>query len=104
MNDHKEQLLNSIEKRFKTTMIGALARFEESFGYLWEDDSSQRLMFEKIWDQTRNSILNNGNNQTRAAIDELSDYVYNEGPQNPLKRKYHYKFFFNNNDNRKNGG
>jgi hypothetical protein len=47
MNDHKEQLLNNIEKRFKTTMIGALARFEESFGYLWEDDSSQRLMFEK---------------------------------------------------------
>jgi hypothetical protein len=103
MNDYKEQLLTNIEKRFKTTMIGALARFEESFGYLWEDDSEKRIMFEKIWDETRNSILNNGNNQLRAAIDELSDYVYNERPRTSFKQKYHYKFFFNN-ENRNNGG
>jgi hypothetical protein len=28
-------LLNNIEKKFNTTIIGSLAAIEESFGFLW---------------------------------------------------------------------
>ena len=31
----QEQLLQNLEKRFKTLMIGSMFRFEQSFGYLW---------------------------------------------------------------------
>jgi hypothetical protein len=74
----KKRLLTILEKKFKTTMIGALARFEENFGYLWghgKDDLTEReLEFKKIWDDTRTEILNNGNNQLRGAQDELAQY------------------------------
>jgi hypothetical protein len=99
--NYEQKLLSSIEKRFKTTMIGSLARFEEAFGYLWEEPSDKQDMFDRLWEDTRNNVLNNGNNQLRAAIDELADYLYHNNNQQP-KRKYHYKFFFNNNHH--NGG
>jgi len=87
-----EELLHNIEKRFKTTMIGALARFEESFGYLWENDSEKQQYYDDLWDHTRNSILNNGNHQIRSAIDELKTFLYRDN----FKSKYQYKFNFNN--------
>jgi hypothetical protein len=88
-----EELLNYISKRFQTTMIGSLAKFEESFGYLWEDDSKNGDHYYDIWQETRNSILNNGNHQMRVALDELSEYLYDK----KSKYKYHYKFYFDNN-------
>jgi hypothetical protein len=103
-----ERLLSNIETRIKTTMIGSLARFEESFDHLWEEDTEKAAMYYNLWEQTRNNILNNGNNQLRAAIDELSDYLYNNVrvPNNKPKfeNKYHYKLFFNNPDHKNNKG
>jgi len=64
MND-KDKLLQNIEKRLKTTMIGSLAKFEENFAYLWENDTINREEYEDLWEETRNEILNNGNNQIR---------------------------------------
>lgn len=77
----KQQLLQNLEKKFKTTMIGALARFEENFGELWGHGKTKLTEVEEewreIWDETRTEILNNGNNQLRAAQDELAAYSVN---------------------------
>jgi len=94
----KEILMINLTKRFKTTMIGAIAQFEESFGYLWEQDNINREHFEDLWEETRNIILNNGNRQLRAAIDEVSGFI-SDGP----KQKYQYKFYLDNNNKPYNG-
>lgn len=92
---NKEDLLHSIEKRFKTTMIGAIANFEKNFAYLWERDSINREKFEELWEDTRNDILNNGNHQLRSALKELAEFLYRDKPAS-FKQKYHYKFYFRN--------
>jgi hypothetical protein len=79
-DNSKKRLLTVLEKKFKTTMIGALARFEDTFGYLWghgKDDvelTERELEFRKMWEDTRTEVLNNGNNQLRGAQDELAQY------------------------------
>lgn len=99
MNNNDYDMLKNIETRLKTTMIGSLAKFEEYFGHLWEEDNSKSLEYERLWDQTRNAILNNGNNQIRLALDELSSHFISKSPQRPtFKEKYRYKFYFNNGD------
>lgn len=81
----------SIAKRFQTTMIGALDQFEKHFGYLWGHDLSDdkltdnHLYFQDKWDFVRNNILNNGNNQMRKTLKELSSII-------EPKTQYHYKF------------
>ena len=72
-------------------MIGALSEFEKSFGYLWgyhkpEDVelSDKEEKFLDIWEETRNKILNNGNNQLRKSVSEIKKL---EGDV-----KYNYKF------------
>lgn len=91
---NEQDLLNSIYKKFQTTMIGALARFEDSFGHLWDNDSKEGERFEIIWEDTRNSILNNGNKQARAALNEITDFMSNR----KIKQKYNYKFYFDKNN------
>ena len=93
MNNDQQNILT---KRFQTTMIGALFEFEKAFGHLWghtkeENDLTDNQMdFLDRWDDVRNQILNNGNNQLRKAISDLSHSV-----------KYKYKF---NNKNYRNEG
>jgi hypothetical protein len=90
--DNSSKLI--LTKRFQTTMIGALFEFEKAFGYLWgqdkEDDelTDKELDFLDRWDNVRNQILNNGNNQLRKAIADLS--------KNQGNIKYNYKFYNNN--------
>ena len=88
----KQRLISNIEKKFKTTMIGSLARFEEEFGFLWglgndKRTPEQQEWYEK-WQYVRTEILNNGNNQLRACLDELAQYTltYNQ---------YHTQFIVN---------
>ena len=100
MNNDQNEILKNMETRLKTTMIGSLAKFEEHFGYLWEEDNKNRLEYDRLWDQTRNAILNNGNNQIRLALDELEDYFSDSPRQNAFREKYKYKFYFNNGDQR----
>jgi hypothetical protein len=100
MNNDQNEILKNIETRLKTTMIGSLAKFEEHFGYLWEEDNKNRLEYERLWDQTRNAILNNGNNQIRLALDELEEYFSDSPRQATFREKYKYKFYFNNGDQR----
>lgn len=81
-----------LKKRFQTTMIGALYEFEKSFGYLWgyhkeenEELTDKEEKFLDIWEETRNKILNTGNNQLRKAVSEIQN---NKGPA----QRYSYKF------------
>jgi len=88
--DHKQDML---EKRFQTTMIGALYQFEEAFGYLWgfnkddEDLTESEHSFRLKWEDVRYKILNNGNNQLRAAIKDL---------EKPRQNTFNYHYRFNN--------
>lgn len=97
MYDEKEKLIDDIEKRLKTIMIGSISRFENTFGYLWnhgEDiDTDQHEFFRRKWDDLRNDLLNHGNNQIRLAVDSMYDFFDNKDN----KYKYSYKFSFKNN-------
>jgi hypothetical protein len=91
---YKKGLINQITKRFQTTIIGSLARFEDNFGYLWGFNSDKPLTdkqieFAEMWEYVRTSILNHGNNQMRSAIDEIIDHIEKE---NDL---YRYHFIIN---------
>ena len=80
--ESKNRLSNIIEVKIKTAFIGAISQFEENFGFLWghgetdELEEDQKIMKE-AWDRTRTSILNNGNNQIRAASNEIDLYTVN---------------------------
>jgi hypothetical protein len=100
MIDKKEELIMNMEKRLQTTMIGSIAKFEQNFAYLWEEPNINRERYEDIWEDTRNEILNHGNRQIRAALRELSDFLYNDHPK--VESKYNYKFYFKD-DNPNNG-
>lgn len=76
----KERFGKSLKKKFQTTMIGALARFEERFGYVWghgkpdEELTPEEQEAREAWALVRTEILNNGNTQLRHILDELSRY------------------------------
>ena len=76
----KNRLETNITKKIRTTMIGAIASFEEAFGKLWgidleyEELNSKQLRFKELWEEVRRDILNKGNMQIRAAQDEISEY------------------------------
>ena len=91
--ENLERLRFYIEKRIQTTMIGALSKFENNFGYLWghhikneEDLSPQQLDFGDLWETTRNEILNQGNNQIR----QVKEDFYRYGGE--FKQNYFYNF------------
>jgi len=74
----KDRLLRCTKKRFDTSLIGALSRFEEFFGHLWGHgkDHSDRTELQKqwfeIWSECRAAILDNGNNQMRNLEKEIT--------------------------------
>lgn len=99
-NKDKKNIINQITKRFQTTIIGSLARFEEGFGYLWGHDSDESLTekqkeFSDMWEYVRTSILNHGNNQMRQAIDEIIRHIENEN------NLYRYHFIINKEERNK---
>lgn len=80
MNKSRKSIIHQVSKRFQTTIIGSLARIEDTFGYLWGHDSYEELTdqqqhFADMWENIRTSILNHGNNQMREAIDEIIEYL-----------------------------
>jgi hypothetical protein len=83
----KERFLEQSRRRLdrivctkvRTSFIGALAAFEEEFGFLWGHNSpddqltpEQANMLE-LWDCARTKVLNNGNAQLRAVRSEISN-------------------------------
>ncbi len=93
MTNEEKMLIDNIYKKFQTTMIGSLARFESIFGHLWENDSKQAEEFEDMWEYARNSILNNGNKQARSAVEDLNNFF---GGSQKMKQKYQFYFDKNN--------
>jgi hypothetical protein len=77
----KDKLAAVLERKFQTTFIGALSIFEELFGFLWGHGkevgqlTAQEKEFRKKWEEVRTLVLNNGNNQYRAVINELQQYI-----------------------------
>lgn len=77
----KQRLINGIAKKFKTTIIGSLAVFEEHFGYLWghgkdiKDLTKEEKTFYNIWMRARSELLDKGNNHARAAEIEIGEYT-----------------------------
>ncbi len=78
-NNSKTRLTKNMARKFQTTMIGALAKFEEEFGDLWGQNCDSMTDEEQYWHDkwqfVRTAVLNNGNNQLRAALDEISQYT-----------------------------
>lgn len=78
----RERLLKIVEKKIRTTMIGALAAVEETLGReLWgygkpdKDCTPDELAWRAFWNErVRPLILNNGNSQLRAMQAELLLY------------------------------
>jgi len=90
---NEERLRFYVEKRMQTIMIGALSKFEDFFGYLWGHDlddtvplSLEQQQFSDLWEHTRNSILNQGNNQIRLNKEDFDKWI------GGLKRSYNYSF------------
>jgi hypothetical protein len=82
-----------VEKRLQTTMIGAISKFENNFGFLWgqdiekdEDLTPQQLEFADMWERTRNQVLNQGNAQIR----NIKDDFYKWGGL--FKQNFNYSF------------
>ena len=76
----KTQLIKVLQKKFQTTFIGALSAFEKEFGSLWGFGSNKPLTEKQksaadVWERVRIAILNNGNNQLRAVLNELQQYT-----------------------------
>ena len=75
----KKRLMKNVERKFKTTMIGALASFEKYFGELWGHEegglSEEQIKMKQFWEQARTEILNNGNSQLRIAQEEIAQYT-----------------------------
>jgi hypothetical protein len=75
-----KRLADSIDKHFRTTFIGALSAFENDFSSLWgagipEDQlTDDEYRWRKRWEVVRTTVLNNGNNERRAAQAELREY------------------------------
>jgi len=75
----KQRLLESVTKKIRTTMIGALDELEKEFGNLWGKNKNgvlteSELAFKKKYDVLRSKILDRGNNQIRNAESELTQY------------------------------
>jgi transcription termination factor Rho len=74
----RKRLDNIISKKIKTTFIGAIAAFEEEFGFLWGANKSERTEEEQemydLWQQARTRILNHGNAQLRGAQNEIANH------------------------------
>lgn len=94
----KELAISIATKRLETTMIGALSRFENVFGYLWghhknhnDPLTDSEIYFDNLWQDVRNNVLNHGNQQIRAMQNDMNK------DNNSINVKYNYKFRLDNN-------
>jgi len=77
----RQRLDKLVSTKIRTAFIGALAAFEEGYGFLWghgKDESeltSEEKKLREIWIQIRTKVLNNGNSQVRATQTEIANHV-----------------------------
>ena len=87
--ESKNQLINVVEKRIKTTMIGAIATIEESLSCFWKTEegsmNEEQKQIYNIFQDMRSKILDNGNNQIRLLEKDVDNF-------NIEAKKYHISF------------
>lgn len=78
------ELNSNCKRAIKTTMIGALSRFEKSFGYLWGHGKSEakgdkltdhEKIFLELWLKLREEVLDCGNEQSRIVDKEFDKFI-----------------------------
>lgn len=81
-NRSSERLCNIGSKKIRTTMIGCISEVEKAFGELWggqnksyEDMTDNEKDWFDLWQILRKNMLNLGNNQIRAFLNEVSQYT-----------------------------
>jgi hypothetical protein len=81
--EHKSPLYEAIKKiaesNIKTTFIGAIATFEETFGFMWGHGKLHKTKEEEelfqLWQICRKQILDKGNNNIRLAKQSIDNIV-----------------------------
>ena len=79
----KKRLTNILSTKIKTSFIGSISSIENHFGFLWghgkpeEELTDSEASMREIWENARANILDNGNTQLRAAINEINNYSIN---------------------------
>lgn len=81
LESSRRRLDKIVSTKITTTFIGAIAAFEEEFGFLWGhnlneyDLTEEQLNMRDLWNKARTRILNSGNNQVRAASNEIANHM-----------------------------
>jgi len=77
----RKRLDKIVSTKIRTAFIGALAAFEEEFGFLWGHElpeekltTEHQRMFD-LWERVRTAVLNNGNTQLRSVRNEIANHV-----------------------------
>ncbi len=93
----KKRLSNIISTKMKTSFIGSISACENSFGFLWghgkpeNELDEEELSMREIWESVRAQILDNGNSQLRATMNEIHNYTISWD-------RYHLDFPFQDNE------
>ena len=95
-DDSKKRFMSIVKKKTTTSFVGAISEFEKKFGFLWGFMSNKttgfsdeelwlkkelaRLgmgedVFLEWWQEVRNNIFHNGNNQLRSLEQEIEQYT-----------------------------
>ncbi len=75
-----ERLQRSLEKKCRTTFIGAISSMEKEFGPLWghgtpvTELTEEQAFYRERWERLRKEILDKGNAELRAVRNEVADY------------------------------
>lgn len=77
----KAKLGQNLEKKIRTTFIGAINSVENTFGHLWghgkkwDDLTANERENRILWEKCRKEVLDKGNNELRGARVEVSEYT-----------------------------
>ena len=77
----KKRLSNIISTKMRTSFIGSISIYEENFGFLWghgkpdSDLDENEIAMKQVWETARSRILDNGNSQLRASVNEVNNYT-----------------------------
>jgi hypothetical protein len=93
----KKRLSNIISTKVKTSFIGSISTCENNFGFLWghgkpeNELDEEEFSMREIWENVRAQILDNGNSQLRATMNEIQNYTITWD-------RYHLDFPFQENE------
>tara|TARA_B100000959_G_C14975039_1_gene621227 strand:+ start:2286 stop:2663 length:378 start_codon:yes stop_codon:yes gene_type:complete len=77
----KKRLSSIVSTKMKTSFIGAISACESHIGFLWghgkpdNELSEEEVSMKEIWENVRAQILDNGNSQLRATMNEMNQYT-----------------------------